>query len=104
MSLEAYDEAKFDIIGQTKFQQQWVPEFFEVKEPVTQIVVEIDEQGKVHSAIEEPNPHRYVNHDHKAKRKEKSWTQRAKLAGVYKKGMTEEEIKVALGFPVDKPT
>ena len=47
MSLEDYDRDKFDIIGNTIFQQQWIPEFV-VSEPATQEVIEIDESGKVH--------------------------------------------------------
>lgn len=85
MSLEDYDRDKFDLIGNPDYQQQWVPEFIEV-------------QAAVAPESEEPirDPELVAIN---TLRKEKSLRERAKAAGVWKKGMTEEQIKEALGFP-----
>jgi hypothetical protein len=86
MTMEAYDAAKFDIIGNVMPYHQWIPEFIEVQpavEPVTVVPV-----APATTVVEPVKP-----------RKEKSLKDRAKAAGVFKKGMTDEQIKEALGFP-----
>lgn len=96
MSLEDYERDKFDLIGQTLFQQQWVPQFFIPEEPPTQSPEEAtptmfpfpDDSGGQLPESAAPGPVLT-----------KSIKQRAKDAGVWKKGMTEDEMKAALGFP-----
>jgi hypothetical protein len=90
MTMEEYDAAKFDIIGNILFQQQWVPEFVKVEEA---------EKTGFEPIPSDSFPQILPESDPKSPRKEKSLVQRAKDAGVWKKGMTEEQIKEALGFP-----
>ena len=96
MSLEDYQRDKFDLIGQTKFQQQWVPEFFVA--PDEAIIDPLIKQPGVPDLP--PIPFRaIVDTEHKQKRRERTLTERAKAAGVWKKGMDDEAIKLALVFP-----
>jgi hypothetical protein len=83
MSLEDYELHKFDLIGNVARGQQWVPEFIEIH--TADVIAAVRGEGK--TAV--------VNSAHKKKRK---LIERAKLAGVYKKGMTDEQIKDALGY------
>jgi hypothetical protein len=81
MSLEDYERDKFDLIGQVLFQQQWVPEFYEAEE--SDVAISDPELVQINT----PPPERTIK-------------QRARDAGVWKKGMSEDEMKEALGFPV----
>lgn len=69
MSLEEYHAARFDLIGQTRYRQQWVPEFIEVKGA---------SNGKANLLAF------------------RELEQRAKAAGVWKKGMNKKQIQEAL--------
>jgi hypothetical protein len=63
------------------FQQQWVPEFYEAEE--SDVAISDPELVQINT----PPPERTIK-------------QRARDAGVWKKGMSEDEMKEALGFPV----
>jgi hypothetical protein len=88
MPLEDYERDKFDIIGQTQFQQIWVPEF--VLSGATNDG-DMRERPALQSESSAPPTQK--------PRKEKTLIERAKSAGVWRTGMSDEEIKVALGFP-----
>lgn len=84
MSLEDYTQARFDIVGNAAFQQQWVPEFYEdsgfqvISSEVRELGARKD--GHIQSRIEEYNELR----------------KRAKAAGVWKPGMKKTDIEKAL--------
>ena len=87
LSLEDYNRDKDDIIGNIEFQQQWIPEFYEIPPETTSELQGVDTEASI-AAIPSQQPILT-----------KSIMQRAKDAGVWKKGMSEDEMKEALGFP-----
>lgn len=81
MSIEDYEAAKFDIIGNRSFQQIWVPEF--VDEPAIQEVIEINQAGKVLPPFTEPNLDDM---------KWKELTELGRAHGVFKVGQKRAEL------------
>lgn len=107
MSLEDYNRDKDDIIGNSQFQQQWIPEFYEIPPETTSELQGVDTEASIAAsaaapAIPDPPPPMPDPLDPPIipnLKVRKSIMQRAKDAGVYKKGMSVDEMKSALGFP-----
>jgi hypothetical protein len=114
MSLKEYDRDKFDIIGQYRSGQLWVPEFYEAI-PGTALDVHHPDGSVTHEDLGNGAPPTIAGDNDNTPPDE--WAQeiapteapeipveelrkRAKAAGVWKKGMTTEAMKAALGEPV----
>jgi len=117
MTLEDYERDKFDIIGNDRFHQQWIPEFisFRPRDLPPPKFSKIEESQSVedealtkggpqkieksHSVTvgaealtKSPNECSATTHMYRLR----TLIEKAKKAKVFKKGMTESELKVAL--------